>query len=289
METTKKDAIKKAVRERYGEVARRFLNQGRGSCCDPGPVNLVTLNPASDATRSLGVDMGRDAYGGQDLAGAPLVAADASLGCGNPLAMASLRPGETVLDLGCGGGLDVLLAARQVGPAGRVYGLDQNEEMLALARRNTAAAGADNVVLLRGDIESIPLPAEAVDVVISNCVINLSTDKASALSEAHRVLKPRGRLEVSDMVLTRPLPAWAEEAGFREHLAAWSGCVAGAFSLDEYREALADAGFTDVQVEVRSAFPCPEETPWGQKLTPEQQKDLDGILASSSVRARRPD
>ncbi len=279
--------IKKAVRERYSNLALRFLSGRPGSCCGPAACcdPAAPENPARDAS-ALGVDMGREAYDRSALEEAPSGAASASLGCGDPVALADLRPGEDVLDLGCGGGLDVALAARRVGADGRVYGLDQSEEMLALAGKHLSTAGVRNAILLRGDIEAIPLPRASVDVILSNCVINLSTDKAAALGEAFRVLRPGGRLAVSDMVFTRPLPAWAER--HRRDLAAWSGCAAGALTVDEYRERLAAAGFTDIRVDVRAAFPCPEESPWGTRFTPEEQREFDGLLAAASIRARKP-
>ena len=174
---------------------------------------------------------------------APEKAATASLGCGNPVAVAELHEGETVLDLGSGGGLDVLLSARRVGPTGFVYGLDMTDEMLELARQNQAEAGVANVEFRKGEIESIPLDDDSVDVIISNCVINLSADKAKVFAEAHRVLRPRGRFNVSDVVTKRP---FTEQE--KADLASWTGCIAGALTEQEYRDGLVTAGFSDVQV-----------------------------------------
>jgi ubiquinone/menaquinone biosynthesis C-methylase UbiE len=179
----------------------------------------------------------------------PEDALKASLGCGNPTALAELKPGETVLDLGSGGGIDVLLSARRVGPGGFAYGLDMTDEMLALAEQNKAAAGAENVQFLKGHIESIPLPDATVDVVISNCVINLAAEKGQVLREAYRVLKPGGRFAVSDVVAQGALPD-----DLRADMEAWVGCVAGALEESEYRQLLTDAGFGDVEVEVTRVY-----------------------------------
>ena len=186
---------------------------------------------------------GADLYDVEDRDHLPAEAVLASLGCGNPLAVAELREGETVLDLGSGGGIDVLLSARRVGPSGKAYGLDMTEEMLALARSNQAKAGTTNVEFLEGTIEEIPLPAAAVDVIISNCVINLSTDKPAVFAEAHRVLKPGGRIGVTDVVAEDRLTP-----GDRAERGAYVGCIAGALSLTEYATGLRDAGFVDVSV-----------------------------------------
>jgi SAM-dependent methyltransferase len=226
--------IHEQVRQRYAQAAAEAASGaqpgiasgcGEGSCCAP-----------EDAV------FGRALYAG-DESDLPEQAVLASLGCGNPTAVAELRPGEVVLDLGSGGGIDVLLSARRVGPAGKAYGLDMTDEMLALARRNAAEAGTTNVEFLKGRIEQIPLPAETVDVVISNCVVNLSPDKPAALAEAFRVLRPGGRLGISDVVAEDGLsPAERAERG------GWAGCIAGALSLSEYRAHLDGAGFTDVDI-----------------------------------------
>jgi SAM-dependent methyltransferase len=213
--------IREQVRERYGALA---VNQGAGSCCGPS---------TEDLTGGL--------YDADELSSLPDAAALASLGCGNPTAVAELEPGETVLDLGSGGGIDVILSARRVGPEGFVYGLDMTDEMLDLARRNAADAGAGNVEFLRGYIEEIPLPDASVDVVISNCVINLSADKPAVFAEMYRVLRPGGRLGVTDIVADDSLTA-----DQRAERGSWVGCIAGALSVSEYRTGLAAAGFVDV-------------------------------------------
>ncbi len=229
--TRTQDEIKKAVRDRYAAAARRAATAG---CCGPDVSDCCSEDPGG---------FGASAYGDLAPGEVPEVARLASLGCGNPTAIAGLRPGERVLDLGSGGGLDVFLAARQVGPTGFVYGLDMTDEMLALARANQRAAGVHNAEFRRGEIEKIPLPDAAVDVIISNCVINLSTDKPAVFREAHRVLKPGGRFAVSDVVALHPL---SDEE--RADLASWAGCLAGALTAEEYLEGLTAAGFHDARV-----------------------------------------
>jgi arsenite methyltransferase len=227
------ELLREQVRARYAELAERATagvvdDCGCGGGCDP-------------AAEAPGIGPGL--YAAADRETLPETAVLASLGCGNPTAVAELREGEVVLDLGSGGGIDVLLSARRVGPTGKAYGLDMTEEMLALARRNAAQAGAANVDFLKGHIEAIPLPAETVDVVISNCVINLSVDKPAVFAESFRVLKPGGRLGVSDIVAEdRLTPEQRAERG------AWVGCIAGALSTAEYEAGLRSAGFTDVSV-----------------------------------------
>ena len=221
--TTTADELREEVRRRYAESARA-ASEGAGGCCD-------------------GSGCGESLYDEGTRGELPEAAARASLGCGNPVAVADLHEGETVLDLGSGGGIDVILSARRVGPTGRAYGLDMTDEMLALARRNQAEAGIENAIFLRGMIEAIPLPAESVDVVISNCVINLSTDKAAVLTEIARVLKPGGRVGVSDVVAEdRLAPAERAERG------SFVGCIAGALSRSEYEAGLRAAGFEQVEV-----------------------------------------
>ena len=229
--TTGADELREAVRRRYAEAARAVAGGsgcgcGSGSCCDG----------ADDG-------FGSALYAADERAALPDAAALASLGCGNPTAVAELREGETVLDLGSGAGIDVLLSARRVGPTGRVFGVDMTEEMLALARANAEEAGADNAIFLKGLIEDIPLPAESVDVVISNCVLNLSVDKAAALAEIARVLRPGGRLGISDVVAEDRLTA-AERA----ERGSYVGCIAGALSAGEYEAGLEAAGLADVSV-----------------------------------------
>src|SRR6188508_1426860 len=223
-----KDAeIKDHVRAEYGQAARQ-AKHGKPSCCGTG--SLLEGDALDPITGNL--------YATAETTGLPAEAVRASFGCGNPTALATIQPGETVLDLGSGGGIDVFLSARRVGPTGKVYGLDMTDEMLALARENQRKAGATNVEFLKGEIENIPLPDNSVDVIISNCVINLSSDKNRVLQEAFRVLKPGGRFAVSDVV-TRG--AISEE--IRKSVLLWVGCIAGALDETEYREKLASAGF----------------------------------------------
>jgi SAM-dependent methyltransferase len=226
---TDRDALRERVRARYAAAATQVAGGCDSGCCGP----VIVEQPGIGA--GLYADSDRDAL--------PDAAVLASLGCGNPTAVAELREGETVLDLGSGGGIDVLLSARRVGPTGKVYGLDMTEEMLALARTNTTEAGVTNVEWLKGQIEAIPLPAATVDVVISNCVVNLSTDKPAVLAETFRVLKPGGRLGITDVVAEDHL-----SAADRAERGAWVGCIAGALSRAEYQSGLAAAGFTEVPV-----------------------------------------
>jgi SAM-dependent methyltransferase len=221
------------VKDKYGELARQ-VSQG----CNPGCCG-------SSAAQALGADLiCSNLYEGQELSGLPEQAVLASLGCGNPTALAQLQPGQTVLDLGSGGGIDVLLSARRVGPTGKAYGLDMTEDMLELARENQRKSGLTNVEFLRGQIEEIPLPDGSVDVIISNCVINLSADKDRVLREAYRVLKPGGMLAVSDVVCRGSVPA-----EIRRHVELWIGCVAGALHQDDYRRKLEQAGFFQISIE----------------------------------------
>jgi SAM-dependent methyltransferase len=227
------------VRDRYAAAALRVLDQQPSAgCCGSSAGDGCCGPSTAEAAGPLGV-----LYSAAERAGLPGAAVEASLGCGNPLMVADLHEGETVLDLGSGGGIDVLLSARRVGPTGWAYGLDMTDEMLELARRNAAEAGATNVEFLRGHIEDIPLPADSVDVVISNCVINLSTDKPAVFAATHRVLKPGGRIGVSDVVADNHLSP--QERGER---GAWVGCIAGALTFAEYAHGLTDAGFVDVEI-----------------------------------------
>ena len=227
MSTDTADALREQVRERYAEAARAVTTGGSGCCGDSGSA-----------------DFGESLYSAEQRDELPDAAALASLGCGNPTAVAELREGEVVLDLGSGGGIDVILSARRVGPTGVAYGVDMTDEMLVLAQQNARDAGISNVHFLKGEIEAVPLPAESVDVVISNCVINLSTDKAAVLTETARVLRPGGRLGISDIVAEDHLtPAERAERG------SWCGCVAGALSRAEYVAGLEAAGFEEVSVE----------------------------------------
>jgi SAM-dependent methyltransferase len=264
------DEVREAVRESYAKRALAVLGGGRSPCCggDADPVS-------------------RDLYAEGETAGLPEAAVRASLGCGNPTALAELRPGETVLDLGSGGGIDVLLSARRVGTEGFVYGLDMTDEMLALAERNRREAGAENVRFLKGTLEAVPLPDASVDVVLSNCVINLSADKGRVLREAFRVLRPGGRFAVSDVVVQGSLPE-----RLRASLAAWAGCVAGALDEDDYRRLLAAAGFGEIEVRVTRVY-GPEDLSCGSG--PAAPADAlagydpaTGRIASAFVRAAKP-
>ncbi len=228
-----RDELRERVRERYAASAVAT----REACCSPQPADESCCPPASAE------DLTGGQYRADELASIPDAAALASLGCGNPTAVAELREGETVLDLGSGGGIDVLLSARRVGPTGFAYGLDMTDEMLDLARANAAVAGVDNVEFLRGLIEDVPLPDASVDVVISNCVINLSVDKPAVFAEMHRVLRSGGRLGITDIVAHDSLtPAERAERGD------WVGCIAGALSVSEYTDGLRAAGFTDISL-----------------------------------------
>jgi SAM-dependent methyltransferase len=224
--------VKEKVREKYGEAALR-VKSGGSTCCGAAPSSHGCSDPITS-----------NLYDSSQTSQIPEEAVLASLGCGNPTALAQLNPGEIVLDLGSGGGIDVLLSARRVGPAGKAYGLDMTDEMLALARENQRKAGVQNVEFLKGEIEHIPLPDNSVDVIISNCVINLSADKDRVLGEAYRVLKPGGRFAVSDVVLRGDVPA-----EIRRSMELWVGCIAGALEEYEYVRRLAKAGFTSIQIE----------------------------------------
>ncbi len=242
------DELREHVRDRYAAAALAVTGGSQGSCCGPSDGPPSSCCGPTDALAAIGEDGADDIFGAalyppDQTSGLPEEAVLASLGCGNPLAVAEIREGEKVLDLGSGGGIDVLLAARRVGRSGFVYGLDMTEEMLDLARANAARAGADNVEFLRGQIEDIPLPDDCIDVVISNCVINLSTDKLAVLAEMFRVLAPAGRIGISDVVAEDQLtPAERADRG------SCVGCIAGALSRSEYLDGLAAVGFTDPEV-----------------------------------------
>jgi arsenite methyltransferase len=266
--------VKEVVRQKYGEAARR-MRSGAGSCCggDAG------VNVCGDPITS-------NLYDSKELAGLPAEALSASLGCGNPTALAQLNPGETVLDLGSGGGIDVLLSARRVGPAGKAYGLDMTDEMLALARENQRKSGLTNVEFLKGEIERIPLPDNSVDVVISNCVINLSADKDRVLREALRVLRPGGRFAVSDVVVRGEIPA-----PIRRNVELWVGCVAGALDESEYRSKLAAAGFEQIEIEPTRVYRVADAQQFlsAKGIDVEAIAPLvDGKFISAFVRARKP-
>jgi ubiquinone/menaquinone biosynthesis C-methylase UbiE len=226
-------SVKEIVQEKYGAAARRVTAGEANSCCGASGCCGTDVDPITS-----------DLYDEAQKSGLPQEAVLASLGCGNPTALAALKPGETVLDLGSGGGIDVLLSARRVGPTGKAYGLDMTDDMLALARENQRKAGVENVEFLKGEIERIPLPDNSVDVIISNCVINLSADKDRVLKEAFRVLKPGGRFAVSDVVVRGDVP---EEV--RKHMLLWVGCIAGALKDYDYVSKLARAGFDAIDIE----------------------------------------
>jgi ubiquinone/menaquinone biosynthesis C-methylase UbiE len=236
-------AIKELVRQHYGGRIQAGSCCGGSSGCGGGSAGDCCDTPTELAL-----------YGSEALASLPAGVTTTSFGCGNPIALAGLKPGEVVLDLGSGGGLDVLLAAQRVGAEGYVYGLDMTDEMLAVARRNAERAGAPNVEFLKGDIESIPLPNDSVDVILSNCVINLSPDKGQVLHEAFRVLRPGGRLAVSDIVVDGDLSGLpVSEVQIRAALS-WAGCIAGALTIEQYRQLLTEAGFAQVDVDVRQRY-----------------------------------
>jgi len=266
------ETLKGIVKETYGRAARR-VTSGGSSCCETGP------------SRGEGDPITSNLYATGETAELPVEAVAASLGCGNPTALAELAPGETVLDLGSGGGIDVLLSARRVGPTGMVYGLDMTDEMLALARQNQRKAGVGNVEFLKGEIESIPLPDGSVDVVISNCVINLSADKDRVLAEAFRVLKPGGRFAVSDVVVRGAVPP-----AIRRSVELWIGCVAGALEEREYRTKLARAGFEAIDVEPTRVYRVEDarELLAGSGIEVALAAGVDGTFMSAFVRARKP-
>lgn len=265
--------IRDAVKKRYGTAALNVINSQPSCCCTTGSVEGV-----DPITSKL--------YSTEETAGLPEEAVKASLGCGNPTALADLREGETVLDLGSGGGIDVLLSARRVGPTGKVYGLDMTDEMLQLARENQQKAGATNVEFLKGHLEDIPLPDDSVDVIISNCVINLSSDKDQVLKEAFRVLRPGGRFAVSDVVVRGEVPA-----EIRRSVELWIGCIAGALEEEEYGEKLRTAGFNDIEIEPYRIYQAAD----AREFLSESGIDfevlapiVDEKFASAFIRARKP-
>jgi len=268
--------LKSTVRRKYGEAAVRAVAGSKGTCCG------TSCGCGPDATDPITGDL----YDTVTASTLPEKAVLASLGCGNPTALAELAEGEIVLDLGSGGGIDVLLSARRVGPTGKAYGLDMTNEMLELARHNAREAGAGNVEFLKGDIEDIPLPDESVDVIISNCVINLSADKGRVLREAFRVLKPGGRFAVSDVVVRGEIPE-----DVRRGMELWVGCVAGALEEEEFEALLRDAGFEDPSLEPTRIYE-PED---GRAMLEEAGLDVEGLsravegrLMSAFVRATKP-
>ena len=267
--------IKEAVRERYSEAARRVSGGGSGCCCG----NKAAAIEPNPITSNL--------YDVTEKGALPEAAVLASLGCGNPTALAQLKPGEIVLDLGAGGGIDVLLSARRVGPTGKAYGLDMTEEMLLLARQNQNAAGAQNVEFLLGEIENIPLPDNSADVIISNCVINLSADKDKVLKEAFRVLKPGGRFAVSDIVARAEVPEQ-----IRKEMSLWAGCIAGALQDTEYAGKLAAAGFEDIAIEPTRMYTGEDARAFlsGKGVDVDEfAPHIDGKFMSAFVRAKKPE
>jgi len=266
--------VKEVVREKYGQAAQRVRSgEGNGccgsrsalDCCDPITSNLYDVAEAGEV---------------------PATALQASLGCGNPTALAELKPGETVLDLGSGGGIDVLLSAKRVGPTGKAYGLDMTDEMLALAEDNRRKSGLTNVKFLKGEIEHIPLPDNSVDVIISNCVINLSGDKDRVLKEAFRVLRPGGRFAVSDVVVRGEVPP-----AIRKSMELWVGCVAGALSDREYTDKLANAGFESVGIEITRVYGADDARAFlaGEGFDNDALvSEVDGKFVSAFVRATKP-
>ena len=268
------EGLRETVREKYGAAARRVTAGERSSCCGAGP----SLDGVDPITGNL--------YGSDDTSVLPAEAVLASLGCGNPTALAELRDGDVVLDLGSGGGIDVLLSARRVGATGKAYGLDMTDDMLALARANAAKAGATNVEFLRGEIERVPLPNESVDVIISNCVINLSADKTQVLKEAFRVLKPGGRFAVSDVVVRGEVPA-----AVRKSMELWVGCVAGALEESEFLALLKATGFVDATIEPTRIYEFADAQAFlgGAGLDSEVlAREIEGRVMGAFVRATKP-
>jgi len=265
--------IQEAVKKKYGAAAKQ-VSTGKTACCGGG----AELSGCDPITRNLYNEAEKSALPGEAVA--------ASLGCGNPTALAELQPGETVLDLGSGGGIDVLLSARRVGPNGKAYGLDMTDEMLALARENQKKAGVQNVEFLKGTIEEIPLPDNSADVIISNCVINLSGDKDRVLREAFRVLKPSGRLAVSDVVIRGEVPE-----AVRKSMELWVGCIAGAMQETEYREKLRAAGFEGVEVEPTRIYQVEEARDFLTAAGLDADvvgPQIEGKFMSAFIRAKKP-
>ncbi len=269
------DRVRDTVKEKYGAAARQVLEGKDPECC------------SSSCCGGSADPISGNLYGNAETALVPEAAVRASLGCGNPAALAELREGETVLDLGSGGGIDVLLSARRVGPTGKAYGLDMTDDMLALARENQRRAGLANVEFLKGEIEHIPLPDASIDVIISNCVINLSGDKRAAISEAFRVLRPGGRFAVSDVVVRGPVP---DEV--RRSMELWIGCVAGALEEDEFRRIMEEAGFVDVTIEPTRIYDARDARSFLESSGLEVDQivpRIEGRFLSAFVRGRKPE
>ncbi len=267
--------IRDVVREKYGEAARRVVSGAGNSCCGGAPAGLDSCDPITSNLYDL-----------NEKGELPEAAVLASLGCGNPTALAELKPGEVVLDLGSGGGIDVLLSAKRVGPTGKAYGLDMTDDMLALARENQRKAGLANVEFLKGEIENIPLPDNSVDVIISNCVVNLSGDKDKVIAEAFRVLKPGGRFAVSDVVTRGEIPAEV-----RNDVLLWVGCLAGALDEKDFRNKLAAAGFEAIGIEPTRIYKVED----AREFFAGKGRDVDALAAqvdgkflSAFVRAKKP-
>ncbi len=277
--TTAQD-VKREVQDKYGRVAKAVTDGTMSD--DAGCCSSASCGSATDSYDPITSNL----YDEGEKAGVPAEALLASLGCGNPTALAQLNAGETVLDLGSGGGIDVLLSAKRVGPSGKVYGLDMTDEMLALANENKRKAGVENVEFLKGEIESIPLPDSSVDVIISNCVINLSADKGRVLREAYRVLKPGGRFAVSDVVVRGPVPAEVKRS-----MELWIGCVAGALEESEYVSLLGDAGFVQVDIEPTRIYKAEDAAAFLANAVQDVAvvaREIDGKFLSAFVRAVKP-
>jgi SAM-dependent methyltransferase len=280
--TSELAALQATVKERYGAAAARAAGGEAAGCCAPADGSSGCCGSTTASWDPITANL----YDAGETAGIPAEALLASLGCGNPTALAELAPGDTVLDLGSGGGIDVLLSAKRVGPTGKVYGLDMTDDMLELANANKARAGATNVEFLRGNIESIPLPSNTVDVVISNCVINLSGDKRAVLAEAFRVLKPGGRFAVSDVVVRGHPPE-----AIRRSMELWVGCVAGALEEQEFLGLLASAGFEDASIEPTRVYRAEDAVAFlsGTGLDAETlAAEIDGRFMGAFIRARKP-
>jgi len=279
MSTTETKDLKQSVKEKYGQAALRVTEGNTdASCCGSSACCGSTTESWDPITSNL--------YDEGQTAGIPAEALLASLGCGNPTALAELKAGETVLDLGSGGGIDVLLSAKRVGPTGKAYGLDMTDEMLALANENKRKAGATNVEFLKGEIENIPLPDNSVDVIISNCVINLSADKSQVIEEAFRVLKPGGRFAVSDVVVRGQVPE-----AVKRNMELWIGCVAGALEESEYGRLLSGAGFTNIDIEPTRIYRLEDAAAFlaGSGLDEATlSSEIDGRFMSAFVRATKP-
>lgn len=268
-------SVKSIVQEKYGQAATRAAAGKANSCCGGAECGSGMVDPITSGL-----------YDEAEQQGVPVEAMLASLGCGNPTALAELKPGETVLDLGSGGGIDVLLSAKRVGPTGKAYGLDMTDEMLSLAQSNLKKSGLTNVEFLRGEIENIPLPSNSVDVIISNCVINLSADKDRVLKEAFRVLKPGGRFAVSDVVVNGEVPEM-----LRRNMELWVGCIAGALEAGEYRSKLEAAGFSNVDLEPTRIYKIEDAREFlaAEDIDADAMATLvDGKFMSAFVRATKP-